>query len=347
MRVTIKEIARELGLSHSTVSRVLNDRQSAMVSEATKDRIVSAAKSMGYRPNRIAQALKGARSGLIGVFMPESQEYFFSEVLFHLRQFVEEAGYELIPFSCSPLNVEERWLKLLRWDLEGVLVFDYLLFADGLGQALLQHRGFVPPIVGLFNPSSQLEDFVALDFAPAMGQLLDHIVDGGARSIGYAAVPGSFQSAEQRYSCFQRFMIAHGLPQVRIDVVGGSTLSESARLSTADLLAAGEGLPEAIFCQNDEIALGVYKALRDAGIEIPRDVMIAGCDNVPYMAYLDTPLTTLSLPVEEACRIACMALHQRITEPEQPHVRRMMEATVVTRASTSRSIRYEDSAVPV
>ncbi len=336
MRVTIKEIARELGLSHSTVSRVLNQRESAMVSDATRDRIVTAAKSMGYRPNRIAQALKGARSGLIGVFMPDSQEYFFSEVLYHLRRFVELAGYELIPFSCSPLNVEERWLKLLQWDLEGVLVFDYLLFADGLGQALLQHRGFVPPIVGLFNAASQLDEFVAFDFVPAMNSLLKHMTEEGAHIIAYAAVPGSFQAAEHRYDCYKRFMDANGLQQVRINVVGGESLSESALLSTRDLLSGEEKLPDAIFCQNDEIALGVYRALCEHGLNIPRDIMLAGCDNVPFVAYLETPLTTLALPIADACGAAFEVLQRRLESPQSAPVRRFMEASLVQRASTSR-----------
>ncbi len=339
MRVTIKEIARELGLSHSTVSRVLNQRENAMVSDTTRDRILSAARTMGYRPNRIAQALKGARSGLIGVFMPESQEHFFSEVLFYLRRCVELAGFELIPFSCSPLNVEERWLKLLRWDLEGVLVFDYLLFADGLGQALLQHHGFVPPIVGLFNAESHLTEFVAFDFAPAMQDLLTHMTDQGARTIAYAAVPGSFHVAEHRYRCYQHFMVDHELEQHRIDVVGGTTLSESALLSAHELISRRSKLPDGIFCQNDEIALGVYRALRQHGVDIPGDIILAGCDNAPFVAYLDTPLTTIVLPIADACQAACQVLQRRIEQPDSEPTRRLMRTSLVIRASTSRNSR--------
>lgn len=338
MRVTIKEIARELGLSHSTVSRVLNERQNAMVSDATRDRIVATAHNMGYRPNRIAQALKGDHSGLIGVFMPEGQEYFFNEVLFHLRRLIERDGHELIPFTCSDLQVESSWLKLLRWDLEGILVFDYLLFVDGLGQALMHHRGFVPPVVGLFNSRSQLEDFVAIDFNTAMNSLLNHLVDGGFQRIAYAAAPGSFQPAEQRFAIYSEFVQRLAMKPIHIHIKGGTTLCESARLSALNLVSNMPELPDAIFCQNDEIALGVYRAFRERDVAVPGEVAIAGCDNIPFMAYLDQPLTTLTLPVQEACKIAWETLQHRISSPDKPHVKRLLEASLTIRSSSRRIV---------
>ena len=99
MRVTIKNIAMELGISHSTVSRVLNDKQSNLISEATRERITEAATRMGYRPNRIAQALQGKSTQLIGVFVPDTEDYFFQTVITHLRHTLDESGYELMVFA--------------------------------------------------------------------------------------------------------------------------------------------------------------------------------------------------------------------------------------------------------
>ncbi len=93
MRITIKKIAQELGISHSTVSRVLNDKHSNLVSDATRERIVEAANRMGYRPNRIAQALQGKSTQLIGVLVPDSDDYFFQTVIRHLRHTLEESDY--------------------------------------------------------------------------------------------------------------------------------------------------------------------------------------------------------------------------------------------------------------
>src|SRR6266852_5198963 len=118
MRITIKEIARELGISHSTVSRVLNDKQSALISEPTRARIVETAKLMGYRPNRLAQALQGNTTRLIGILLPAGNDFFFQEVQTHLRANVECCGYELLPFACPPDGIRETWHRLLRWDLD-------------------------------------------------------------------------------------------------------------------------------------------------------------------------------------------------------------------------------------
>src|SRR5580704_5328443 len=147
MRVTIKNIAQELGISHSTVSRVLNDKQSNLVSEATRDRITEAAMRLGYRPSRIAQALQGKSTQLIGVLVPDSEDYFFQTVLKHLRHTLEESEYELMVFVSAPQHITAKWHRLLQWDLDGVFVFDYMFYVDGLWEALTQHTGAIPPIV--------------------------------------------------------------------------------------------------------------------------------------------------------------------------------------------------------
>src|SRR5579871_1105240 len=192
VRVTIKKIAEELGVSHSTVSRVLNDKQSNLVSDVTRERIMSAANRMGYRPSRIAQALQGKATQLIGVMVPDTDDYFFQEVIRHLRRRLEASGYELMVFPSPPDQSTRRWHRLLQWDLDGVFVFDYLFYVDGLWEALTRHKGAIPPIVGLFSNVTKLQDFVTVDFAPAMEALLEHLLGQGCRRMGYMAFSTSF-----------------------------------------------------------------------------------------------------------------------------------------------------------
>lgn len=336
MRVTIKEIAKELGLSHSTVSRVLNDRQSSIVSDITRDRILDAAKTMGYRPNRIAQALKGEQTRLIGVFMPDGRDYFFREVLYHLRALVEENGYELIPFAASQTNINESWLRLLRWDLDGVFVFDYLFYVDGLGKALEYHTGYVPPMVGMFNPNSQITDFVALKFNNAVTRLIEHLVHVGCKSIGYVAPAASFVPLEERYAVYAEFLKQRGQSPFSIPLLEGESLCEAAKRTIDDFLSNKGTLPDALFCQNDEIALGVQSALRSHGLAVPSHVALAGCDDIPYMAYLETPLTTLTLPVATACHTAWEALQRRMSLPDSSPMQVFLEAELTVRSSTMR-----------
>ena len=335
MRITIKEIARELGLSHSTVSRVLNEKQSALVSEPTRLRIMETADRMGYRPSRLAQALQGSATRLIGLFLPAGRDHFFNQVERNLREQVEESGYELLPFEASPGQVSASWSRLLSWQLDGIFVFDYLLHVEGLSEALVDHRGTVPPMIALFGSRPRLSDFVTFDFHPAMAELMEHFLESGTRSIGYVALPTSLQTNEQRYAAYTDFLTTHGLPKFDVPLQPAETLCESARLTILQLIDSGRALPDALFCQNDEIALGAYRALYESGIAVPDQVRLAGCDDIPYMAYLETPLTTLTLPVEDACDTAWRFLKDRMAAAEEPPLQSVLPVKLKVRESST------------
>lgn len=340
MRITIKKIAQDLGISHSTVSRVLNDKHSNLVSEATRERIMEAATRMGYRPSRIAQALQGKSTRLIGVLLPDSDDQFFQTVIRNLRHTLEESGYELMVFVSPPSHITAKWHRLLQWDLDGVFVFDYMFYVDGLWEALTLHSGPIPPIVGLFSNKTQLKDYATIHFRPAMLQLFEHLLGQGCRRFGYVAFPISFHSSEQRYAIFSEFVTTHELQQFAIPILYGQpTLMEAARLGVSAWLAEGQPLPDALFCQNDEIGMGVYRALREAGISVPDQVALAGCDDLPYISYLETPLTSLSLPIQEVCRQGWNILQKRIAEPEGSALQVVLEVGLKLRESCQRQAR--------
>lgn len=334
MRVTIKEIARELGISHSTVSRVLNEKQSAMVSEATRERILQTATRMGYRPNRLAQALQGGRTNLVGVFMPDEDNWFFQEVLCHLRKTVEQNGCELIQVVSADPQRRADWQRLLGWDLDGVFSFDYMLYVDGLWEAMTLHRGTIPPIVGLFSHVSRLQDYVSVDFNAAVRGLMEHLWEQGCRQFAYMGPTNSFHPNEQRFSVFDAFVRERGVRATHLCLPRAADFREAARLGTQTYLQSGDPLPDAICCQNDEMALGCYRALCAHGIRVPEQVCLSGCDNIPYPAYLETPLTTLALPIGEVCQEAWRILQTRIAEPEGAPLHSILEAELLLRAST-------------
>ena len=334
MRVTIKQIAEELGISHSTVSRVLNEKQDALVGDITRQRVLQTAKRMGYRPSRIAQALQGKSTQLIGVFVPDTEDYFFQTVIQHLRHTLEESEYELMVFASPPTQITSKWHRLLQWDLDGVFVFDYLFYVNGLWEALTQHSGAIPPIVGLFSSNTQLKDYVTVNFGPALQTLLEHLRAQGCRSYGYMAHASSFHPNEQRYTVFSEFVREHGLEQFDIPLLSGqSSLMEAARKGLDSWLQSGHTPPDALFCQNDEIALGAYRALREAGIVVPDQVALAGCDDLPYVSYLETPLTSLSLPVQEVCRRGWSLLQTRMAESSGPPLQVVLDVDLRLRAS--------------
>lgn len=337
MRITIKDIAHELGISHSTVSRVLNEKQSNLVSDATRVRIIDAAHRMGYRPSRIAQALQGKSTQLIGVMVPDTEDFFFQTVLKHLRRTLEASDYELMVFASAGDQIAARWHRLLQWDLDGVFVFDYLFYVDGLWEAMTTHTGAIPPVVGLFSNQTQLKDYATVNFAPAVESLLQHLAAQGCRRLGYLAHPGSLQAGEQRYDAFSEFVQRSGLEQVDIPApLLDASLMEQARTGMREWLGTGVRPPDALFCQNDELALGAYKALKEAGIRVPIDVALAGCDNLPYMSYIETPLTTISLPVQEVCSAGWSILLDRMADPSGPPRQAVLDAVLLLRESCQR-----------
>lgn len=337
MRVTIKMIADELGISYSTVSRVLNEKQSSLVSSVTRERIMATSRRMGYRPSRIAQALQGKSTQLIGVVVPDTGDYFFESVIQGLRHTIDATGYELMVFLVPPDEITSRWQRLLQWDLDGVFVFDYLFYVDGLWAALTEHVGAIPPVVGLFSSNTQLKDYVTVDFRPAMLALLTHLLDQECRSLGYMAFPTSFTTGEQRYAVCAEETASRGLAQLDIPLpYGCQTLMEAGRVGLRSWLEQGSPLPNALFCQNDEIALGAYRALHELNIAVPDQILLAGCDDLPYVRYLETPLTTISLPVQEVCSRGWTILQNRIAEPSGPAMQIVLEAGFRRRDSSSR-----------
>jgi LacI family transcriptional regulator len=336
MRVTIKEIAKELGISHSTVSRVLNDKQSALVSESTRERIRQAATQMGYRPNRLAQALKNVQTRLIGVLLPDEESYFYQSVLTNLRAYIEQSGYELLLAVSAQEEINSNWSRLLQWELDGIFVFDYMFYTEGLRAALQQHTGYVPPIVGLFSHKTQLQDYVAVDFQAALEALLQNLFQQGCRSLGYVALPGSFDRREQRYAICQQFAQAQRLALQDIALPEEKDLREAAHRTLRHRIQAGYPLPDGLYCQNDDICLGAYRALVECGIPIPERVALAGCDDIPYIMYLETPLTSLALPIREVCQQGWRILQERMAKPEGPPLQITLEATLRLRASTQK-----------
>jgi LacI family transcriptional regulator len=182
-----------------------------------------------------------------------------------------------------------------------------------------------------------LQDYVAVDFKDALEALLQCLHAQGCRSLGYVALPSSFHPTEQRYALCQQFARSHRLRLQEIPLPPERDLREAARRCLSRYIQSGHPLPDALYCQDDEICLGTYRALVECGIPIPDRVALAGCDDIPYISYLETPLTTLSLPVREVCQQGWRILQNRMADPAGPPLQVTLEATLQLRASTGRA----------
>lgn len=323
MPVTIQDIAQSLNLSHTTVSRVLNARQDQFISQATRERVWSRARELGYRPNRAARALVTGRTQQIALWMSSIYTAFHAQLIHEVETQVSDTDYQLM---IGALNTTRGSLE--QWHVDGYLVFEGMAEVQTLlGSKRLEGAPLVS--MGGTNFLNAALDYVGLDLQAGTEQALRHLVETGCQRIAFVGE----RLADSRRQRYTQFMQQRDRTPEFIDIP---------RQNRTDVRAAvrayvtAHGCPDGLFCFNDDVALASYRALRDLGLRVPTDVALVGCDGIEEAEYLDTPLSTLVLPVTQMCQVAWQFLQKRIEEPKLPPQQTMLQPTLVLRESTRR-----------
>lgn len=300
---TQRDIAEKLGVSVSLVSRVLSGKAEAIgVSPDTIQRVRATAQRMGYVPNAQARMLKGAPAMTLGVLVYDFEDPFFGAVIGALQAQAGESGYSLVLAGFHRRQVAQRDLEpLLKHRIDGLVIVG----SGELGEWVEPFRRHDTPMVRI--GTGPLPDDVAevgVDEQAGMRMLVQHLVDLGHRRIGYIGGAGSYQP--QRYLAFRqaledRRQTLEESCQALEDPAyapGGGHVSEAGYAATRALLGRGEDLPTALVAASDVVALGVLRALGEAGHRVPDDVSVAGFDDLALSAMASPPLTTIHQPFE-------------------------------------------------
>lgn len=310
MSPTIKDIAKRVGVSYSTVSRALSG--SPLIPPETTGRIRQVADEMGYQPSAAARSLKTRRSKVLGVIVSSMDDPFFAEILQGIEDTAQSSGYSL--FIASSQRDPERGQKIARSMMEhradGVIICS-TSFSTELSQPL-QEGGF--PMVVVNNQSAENFRFsIYHDDVDGARQITRHLIDLGHKRIAYLGDSLSGRTSLDRLTGFHTEMRFAGLvvpPEYIFEVPGG--MPEVGASSVNHFLDLPER-PTAIVCFNDMLAMGLLKALQQAGLEIPTDLSITGFDNIRFSTYTNPPLTTFDQPKryigEEATRLLLGLLH--------------------------------------
>lgn len=326
MQVTLRDIAKELDVSHATVSRVLNRKDDHLISEATRARVRQTARDMGYRPNLAARALATGRTRTVAVWMPTLYTPFYAQALNALERQITGHGYGLTigrwPAPAAGLaDLRERSAA------DGLLVMDLIKDspeAPPPGAA----PGLPAVFLGAHCPTDT--DHVRVDLTAGAREAVRHLLAGGGRPAYLVSGPMA-HPGEARYDAYLSEMAEAGqAPQV-IPLPAGDRAG--ARMALADFLR-GHPRPDGLFCQNDDVALGALRALRDRGLRVPDDVRLVGCDGIEEAEYWDPPLSTVTQPLEEVCALAWQFLARRLEEPDAPPQRATLSAQLVVRESS-------------
>lgn len=317
-RPTISDVAKRARVSISTVSRVINN--SAPVAATTRQQVWRAVEELEYMPNAAARSLAGRRTGTIGFYLPQISGAFFASLLQGLEAGVRENGYDLLIHAHPNVarNSQLAGLPLGEHNTDGLLVFTDCLPDAEITR--LHARGY--PLLLLFRTAPAGTQIPCINIENKAGArlLVDHLIEvHGCRRIAFLRGPAGNEDSDWREKGYAESLAAHDIPFEPALVARGNFSPEDAHRVVSDWLAAALRC-DAIFAGNDEAATGVMRALRQAGLNVPRDIAVVGFDDLSYAAALTPPLTTVRVPLETAGLEAARLLVSLIqTGSAQPH----------------------------
>lgn len=290
--VNIKEVAQEAGVSVATVSRVLNGK--GPIREETRARIQEVADRLHYVPHGGARSLITNRTQTIGVLLPDIYGAFFSEVIRGIDQTASRNGFHLLVSSSHADRGEvQSLLRAMRGRVDGLI----LMSPDADPQTLRSSFPETLPIV-LLNCPFEGSAFDTLDIDNHGGAvaMVRHLAGLGHLTIAHLAGPAGNYDARERRRGYLDALRSLGLEAGERFALEGDFSEESGYLAGRQLLASSER-PTAVFAANDAMAIGFLFALREGGLDVPRDIALAGFDDVPIARFVSPPLTSVRVRI--------------------------------------------------
>ena len=316
--VTILDVARAAGVSTSTVSNLLNGRTERMLPE-TRQRVESTIRKLGYRPNRAARQLRTGKPQVIGLVVPSVGNPYWGALARHVEAAALTQGFHVLLGNSERDPGRERQYvdELVSDGIRGIVLCSSLpslehvssLLEDGLRLVAFDRTAQATDPAGLIN--------VSVDNTIGAELMGEHLVSLGHRRIAF--VSGAIRSINrtERFEGFLRALERAGIARQDVVTWPGSSVdsqfgdveaAELGRVATTELLA-GPNPPTAIFAVNDMTAIGVCRAVRDAGLEVGQDISVAGFDDIVLAELYSPALTTVRQPMKEMAAAAFRALH--------------------------------------
>jgi LacI family transcriptional regulator len=327
-RLTIADVAQRAGVSIATVSRVLNG--TAPVDTETAERVRAAVAALNYVPHAAARTLASHRTDTIGLLLPEISGAFFQPLLRGVEAGVSEAGYDLLIHATQarPENGPRR--PLGEHNTDGLLVFTESL--DEKELARLHGIGFPVVLLHQAPPNSLNIPVVTIENQSGAQKIVEHLIEiHHCRRIVFLQGPAGHEDSTWREKGYCMALDAHGIPFDPSLITRGNFDRNEARASMERLLAEGVFF-DAVFTGDDESAIGVLMALRQAGRRVPEEIAIVGFDDSLFANTLLPPLTTVLAPTEQVGKYAVRQL-VRVIQGEEVESRLVLSTDLTIRQS--------------
>jgi DNA-binding LacI/PurR family transcriptional regulator len=322
VRVSARDVARLASVSQSTVSRVLSNSPSDLISPETRQRVVEAARCLDYTPDPLARALRGQCSGLLGLIVRDISDPFFARVTAELITQARLQNYHIV-LGHAGSNSEEalQFTDILdARHTDGVFLLGDM---QGDENALQEKLRFTQALVAICRGPSPSGLFtVNTDNFAGVHALLNHLTGLGHRRIGF--ISGGWKgNLLERSEAFHSYIHEYNLPLRSGWMQSEPNNSQGGYLGMSRILAAGDR-PSAVFAADDLMALGAIKAANTVGCKVPDEISVVGFDDIELASYICPALTTVSQPVIKIAAKAIELMVQLILDPEAAPKQRMI-----------------------
>ncbi|MGO1769282.1 MAG: LacI family DNA-binding transcriptional regulator [Microbacterium sp.] len=289
--MTLRDVAQAAGVAPPTASRVLNDDPTVQVRDDTRQRIIRAARELGYTPNSVARSLRGSRAGAIGLVMHDLDSPINVAVLKGAQSRCAEAGYVTLLADAHDLEEDQSQLRtfLARGRLDGVI----LQTGYGEGDDLVEQVANTVPAVLVNSEQGDVAPSVSLDDVAAATLATDHLLGLGHERVVFVGGPVGSPSSERREHGYRQAIEEAGLAPTVIP----ATWVASGGAAAAQEIMGLEPRPTAVVVANAITAAGVLSAFRDAQVSVPDDVSVVGIHDPWFVEHLPVALTTVRMPL--------------------------------------------------
>jgi DNA-binding LacI/PurR family transcriptional regulator len=329
-KVTSYDVAREAGVSQSAVSRVF--RPGLSVSQKTRDKVMTTANSMGYRPNAIARMLITKQSGMVAVIVSSRANVNYPEVLSQVSKQLAAQHKRVLLFTLDDADgLDELFEQISTFQVDGVIALAAHFESHRLAQF---EKHDIPVVLYNRNVPNTMANTVCCNHELGIKQLITELEKNNPKKYLVLSGPKNSDVANER-----REIAVNLLKQLAVDDVSilyGDYTYQSGRNCLAEWLQSNPA-PDAIICSNDTMAIGVIDEARENhGIHIPNDISVVGFDGITSSAWQSYQITTIKQPVEQLVKAAVGMLLERIENPELPPEARVLTGVLVKGNSVKR-----------
>jgi DNA-binding LacI/PurR family transcriptional regulator len=326
--VVMADVAKLAGVSLQTVSRVIND--SPHVRTDTRDRVLDAMRKLEYQPNSVARALVTGRSRTLGVVSFDTTLYGPASTLFGIERAAHDAGYFVSIVSLKSLDrasVLSAVGRLRNQGVDGIIV---VAPQESAAQTILQLPADFPIVAAEAGPDDSVP-VVEVDQIEGARLATSHLLELGHRTVWHVSGPSDWLEAQHRVEGWRTTLEEAGAPTPRV-LVGDWSARSGHELGQR--LADTHGVT-AVFVANDQMALGVLRALHEAGRRVPSEISVVGFDDIPEASYFMPPLTTVRQDFNEIGRRSLLRLLEQIKSGVRSPARETVAPELIVRASTA------------